>query len=385
MSGRAGLQVGKVARKAALLALLAALVVLLAAGSLVRAQELSWFQMAPSPAPPSRVGQAMAYDAGSDRVILFGGSTSVLSNVPYGDTWAYDLNTNTWENRDPNPAPSPRFVHAMAYEEEADLVLLYGGWTGTAPSSETWAYDYETNTWTNLTPASAPTAATYVDMAYDAESGVTILFGGGRLSTHTAQRNETWAYDLDQNMWTQRSPADSPIARATNGVMAYDPAADRVVLFGGLAFLDDTWEYDYNADVWTRTSPEAGPPSRHAGAMAYDASVGRVVLFGGVTTIPPGHDDTWLYDTANDTWSQLEEGDGPSKRWAAGLVYDSESGASVLFGGSAGGGETWSLRPDPSPPGPIPWLYIGIGGAAGAAAVIVFLFLRRRRPRRLET
>ena len=57
--------------------------------------------MEPTTRPSPRTETGMAYDAESDRVILFGG-------VPQNDdTWAYDLNTNTWTLMEPAARPSP--------------------------------------------------------------------------------------------------------------------------------------------------------------------------------------------------------------------------------------------------------------------------------------
>jgi len=49
--------------------------------------------------PSARAGHDMAYDAESDRVILFGGETEPGSNILNGETWAYNLKSNTWEKR----------------------------------------------------------------------------------------------------------------------------------------------------------------------------------------------------------------------------------------------------------------------------------------------
>ncbi|MCE7741224.1 MAG: hypothetical protein GOP50_02085 [Candidatus Heimdallarchaeota archaeon] len=44
----------------------------------------------------------------------------------YNDTWAYDTNSDTWTNMNPVTKPQ-RIGHQMAYEEESDLVILFGG------------------------------------------------------------------------------------------------------------------------------------------------------------------------------------------------------------------------------------------------------------------
>jgi hypothetical protein len=91
----------------------------------------------------------MVYDAESDRSIMFGGS-------PGGsETWAYDYNTDTWTNMEPSIGPGDRSRHAMVYISAADRVILFGGQVGSTEYiyiNETWTYDLNTNTWTNMTP-----------------------------------------------------------------------------------------------------------------------------------------------------------------------------------------------------------------------------------------
>jgi hypothetical protein len=92
---------------------------------------------------------AIAYDVESDRTIFIGG-------YPIGDdTWAYDSTTNTWKKLVSSTVPSMRSLHAMVYNSSADRVVLFGGQVGYKLdyySGETWTYDLNTNTWTNVTP-----------------------------------------------------------------------------------------------------------------------------------------------------------------------------------------------------------------------------------------
>ncbi len=88
--------------------------------------------MEPAMKPSSRSHHDMAYDAESDRVILSGWRG-------LDDTWAYDFNSNTWTDVSSSVSPSARDNHAMAYDAESDRVILFGGSTG---SDETWSYHY---------------------------------------------------------------------------------------------------------------------------------------------------------------------------------------------------------------------------------------------------
>ncbi len=90
-------------------------------------------------APSQRTSPAMAYDLRSDRVILFGGaSTAGYLN----DTLGYDFETNTWTNIDPAVKPPGRAYHAMAYDSGSDRVILFSGSSAAGPLNDTWAYDF---------------------------------------------------------------------------------------------------------------------------------------------------------------------------------------------------------------------------------------------------
>jgi hypothetical protein len=77
--------------------------------------------------------------------------------------------------------------------------------------------------------------------------------------------------------------------------MAYDAATGIVVLFGGSVyprFFDDTWTW--NGRTWTHQAPATHPSARGAAPMAYDTATGQAVLFGG--------DDQRLFFDGTWTW-----------------------------------------------------------------------------------
>ena len=303
-------------------------------------EAVSGGEVSPSP----RIHFGMAYDAESDRIILFGG-TSEGEGVGdlYDDTWSYDLNLNTWTDMNPAEAPSPRSDFAMAYDAESDRVVAFGG---DPLSDKTWAYDYNTNTWRNMSPVTRPSAGAG-PMAYDAESDRVVLF----LAWTGAPDNETWTYDFNSNTWTKMEPTTRPSPR-TFSAMAYDAESDRVILFGGITGgdNDETWAYDFNTNTWTKMEPAARPSPRHSHALAYDAESDRVVLFGGHLPGFPQQvhsDETWAYDFNTNTWTRMEPPTQPLKLAHHNLAYDAESDRVVLFGGddpdsSVHSDETWA-------------------------------------------
>jgi len=300
----------------------------------------AWATLVPgSDMPPARSVHTMAYDSQSDRVILFGGSSSVT----FGDTWAYDLGTHTWTNASPAPAPSARIGHEMAYDAQSDRVILFGGFAAGTVLDDTWSYDLNTNTWVDITPFPRPPGRSGHSMAYDSESDRIILFGG---ASDVSYLDDTWSYDFNTLTWTDVTPGTKPAARQGHS-MAYDSQSDRVMLFGGLSlfsYLDDTWSYDANANTWTDMGPATVPPERFDHAMAYDSESDRVVMFGGFfSTVQTA--DTWTYDFGTNTWADMAPPSPPVARYHSAMAYDSQSDRVILFGGNGGSvtlGDTWA-------------------------------------------
>ena len=248
----------------------------------------TWIQMTPDQHPDlygsERTFGDLAYDTGSDLIVAF-----------LAETWTYDYNRDTWTKMAPATQPNPATAnqdmsYAMAYDAESDRVILFGG-------TETWAYDVDTDTWTKMNPETSPAPRRYHDMAYDQQSDRIILFGGDSKASH--EHSDTWAYDFNTDTWEPMHPAVSPPPLAFPR-MEYDPRSDRIVLFGGGSYTkgcpgpyefwaesDQVWVYDYQTDTWGRLLPDGGPLPRKAHDIAFDIKSGELVVFGGDQLGPP--------------------------------------------------------------------------------------------------
>jgi len=262
----------------------------------------TWTEMAPPSGPGAHQGSGMAYDAESDRVIMFGGDrVDVDSDVPLqmlGSTWAYDFNTNTWEQMNPPESPSPRIVRTMVYDAKADRIILWGGWTAMDYFTDTWAYDFNTDTWTEMTPPEAPPGVHWPAMAYDAESDVAVTWG-----VASTFKDHVWVYDFNADLWSAVETKDGP-ARRDLHTMVYDAESDRIIMYGGQVGRGDIWAYDYNSNTWTKMQPDVSPGLVDAQSMAYNSAADRVILFGGGRG-GKSINETWAYDFNTDTWKKM--------------------------------------------------------------------------------
>ena len=243
----------------------------------------------------------MAYDAVSDRVILFGGVVS-SKGWTAKDTWSYDLSTNTWQEMKPAPSPG-KGDGPMAYDAESDRMILFGGWDPTnladgGAFTETWAYDYNTNTWTKMEPEVSPPDRHSHAMAYDAESDRVILWGGrGPVPIDVSS---VWAYDYDTDTWEELESSGAP-GPVGNAAMVYHVVADRTILYAE----KELWAFDYNTNTWTQLSDSPMPGKLTGHAMVYSDEADRVILFGGGPTYEFFRDKTWTYDLSTDTWTDV--------------------------------------------------------------------------------
>ena len=287
--------------------------------------------------PTARDYTPMAYDTESDRLIIFGGQTDTRYWLPSsydGETWAYDLTANEWTNMKPFKGPSRMGASELAYNSKFDRIIMYGGCDAYEwGKSETWAYDFNTNTWTKMSPGPANHLGARI--AYDQESDRIILFGGYDMLGFFY--NDTWAYDFSTDTWEEMAPVTSPPGRNYQA-MTYDSKADRVLTWGGLDEYgekpvdESMWSYDYNSDTWTEILPGPGeyPAGRDYAQMTYDVESDRTILFGGV---PAGSDETWAYQYESNSWTKMNPSLIPAPLSRHVMVYNSSADRVVLFGG----------------------------------------------------
>jgi len=238
----------------------------------------------------------------------------------------------------------------MAYDASTNTVVLFGGSSSGNDMNDTWIWDGAN--WTQANPSTVPPGRRFdtQGMAYLPSSGTIVMFGG--VTQGGVMFGDTWTWNGVSQAWTQQAPASSPFAR--RAPLAYDPSTGKVLLFGGEGSYGgptygDTWLWD--GGNWTQQSPATSPPARSMASMAYDSALGTLVLFGGsqAGSGAPYFSDTWLWDGA--TWSPFYPPGGvhPPERYAFGMAYDPTQGV-LIYGGldisdSVTLNDMWSLTP----------------------------------------
>ncbi|MCB9662998.1 MAG: hypothetical protein H6732_02720 [Alphaproteobacteria bacterium] len=302
-----------------------------------------WTLAAADALPPPRADAAVAYDAGAEVVVLFGGTDP--GGVPLHDTWLWD-GTGWHQPVAPDPdlkrTPSRRQHHVLVPDPQTGRPLLFGGkrLDGACDLQDTWIREAEG--WRELTSGSVRPAGRCNHAAATLPAwGVTLLFGGA--ATRGKIFDDTWTWN--GATWSRvPTPDDAPEGRR-DAAMAVDPVSGAVLLFGGKgeeALLDDSWLG--TPDGWTPSTSTAAPSPRRHHAMAPDPLREEVVLFGGEDE-GGAQGDTWVWTTG--TWTlAATAAEGPGPRQDHVLAWDPERGAVVLHGGLDEAGtvltDTWA-------------------------------------------
>lgn len=279
-----------------------------------------WRLRTPAMSPPGLLGAQLAFDPGSQRVLLYGGALD--SGARMAHLWAWD--GATWSLECDPCLPGELTEHAMVLDETRQEILIWGGIDGNG--TETAAmWRLRQGTFEAVDPgAEAPTARVGATLVWHPREAVAWLVGG--LGAGLAAR-ETWSWD--GTAWTRRT-ASGPDLRSTGGPsVAWDARTETLVAFGAVstparrdtafALVGGAWTtlcdtctgfpqvspsligipgegamaiggYLGSGDELAGTrrvaSPafelvDAGPPGRDSVAVAHDPIRDTVVIFGG--------------------------------------------------------------------------------------------------------
>jgi hypothetical protein len=333
-----------------------------AAEHAVPSPSLVWATAEPAQSPPSLAYSVAAYDVATDTVVLFGGveANGGLSD----DTWAWDGTTWTeFPAGAATQAPPARQRASMAFDSALGQVILFGGFdSGGNPLSDTWGWNGRS--WNPLSTVQIPPARGGGAMAADA-AGDVLLFGGTGAATLTSPSTttaigpapagtlaptvlgDTWIWTSNGWSAVTATPGESDPTARTGASMAYDPASNTVVLFGGQSTpegargagspaarpLSDIWTW--NGSSWRKVNSRSGPPARSAAVIASDPAAGGVILAGG-SGGAAGLGDTWLW--AGGQWGRPA---APARtfpaRSGAAFAYFPPGNQLIVFGGTRDG------------------------------------------------
>lgn len=223
--------------------------------------------------PPARRSTALAYDATTERVVLFGG---VDAGTALDDVWVLD--GAAWTPLTTTGTPAARSGHSLIYDPTRAGLVLQGG------ATDTWLL--QGSTWTPVAGTQARFAKD-LSLAFDPVRNKVLRYGGAKGFFVFDD-----LYELDSTGW-QRTSSPGPLDRSAT-LFATDTKRDRIVMFGGFSWAEswlepwatETWAYD--ATGWHRLNTTNNPPNTAAEGMAYDPVRDRIVVVNA--------SETWEFD-----------------------------------------------------------------------------------------
>jgi RHS repeat-associated protein len=337
----------------------------------------AWRKLNPlgnSPSP--RSDGSTVFDPASKRLIIFGGNYGVSTNLVTNDVWVL-VNADglggdpQWIQLSPTGvAPSARRAHAAVYDSTSNRMMVFGGVDPSGFHNDVWILTNAnglggTPTWIQLSPAGTlPSPRRLMGLAYDASSNRMMMFGGC-LCNHTSSEpllSDTWVLtnangtDAATPTWTELIPTGPQPAGRSNAVMSFDPASNRLIVFGGgdvfhPSLFNDTWVL-INANGlggnpgWIQTVPDGSaqsPSQRTSPGGVYNPTNNRLTILGGINSCIPDSNhcialqDAWYLSNANglggaSTWVQVSPSGGPAVPGGQ-VVYDAEDDRAIEFGG----------------------------------------------------
>jgi hypothetical protein len=258
--------------------------------------ERVWAQLKTSgPRPPSSEDHTAIYDPIGDRLILHGGENGLTSNK----LWSLDLKSLTWRDLTSPDVPR-RESHSAVYDSRGKRMVIFGGFDRTTVDvHEVWAMDLDPGSptfekWQNLSVAEGrPPGRIDHSAVYDINKN-RMVFHGGWTKARKAFFGDTWAFSFadaagGKGRWAKLDTTMSAPPARRHGVAVHDPDRNQYVMFGGQGhdgFLNDTWAFDLTNDVWVKVATEASPAARIDHQAVYDTRTHSIFVYGGDGGVP---------------------------------------------------------------------------------------------------
>ncbi len=304
--------------------------------------------------PPARRSASAVFDSARDRMLMFGGIDQSLHN----ETWSFDGALASWSQLLPGGrTPTPRALSALAYDAGRDRIWMFGGYSGNGALSGLWTLDFanaEAGDWTLLQPLGTwPDARGAGALVIDPVRDRLVLFGG-QISpgiVGSGATGDVWALSpaADTLRWTRLQPAGQAPAARWGAIVVFDAPRDRMVVLGGRdrdSVFTDAWELRFSPSLaWAPlTTFGARPPARDGALGVLDVAGGRIVTVGGNTpSTGLANRDTWTFRLIGlPEWGRLAaSGKAAEDLGLAAIAFDPARRRLLLHGG----GRTIGLLP----------------------------------------
>jgi hypothetical protein len=292
-------------------------------------------RLEPGPGLTPRGRYALAHDAAGGRVLIHGGRWREGTSGAYtvlDDLWAYELSTDTWTALPAGATPRSNHIAAVV----GDRLVIHGGSDSTdgltfTPLGDTWVFDLASESWSQLMTTGDPSPRLFhAAVGHTGSTDTVYVFGGGDENAFLGPFfNDLWALDLQSGAWTMLDDGQAGPPGFTASDLVYDARGQRLLLWAGhddteLGSRNTVWGYDLGGESWSElevgdvyNAPGAGfcdfpadfvvpdleaPERRHAGAAVL-SDAGELIVFGGKTDCGQIN-DVWSWSLGDATWTQ---------------------------------------------------------------------------------
>ncbi|WP_298897253.1 kelch repeat-containing protein [uncultured Psychroserpens sp.] len=154
-----------------------------------------WLELKSKDLPPPRLQHTMAYDQQQKKVVLFGGfSKNGTDKTIYGDTWEWQL-LEGWKLINKNDLLA-RDHHAMAYDAKSKRIILFGGYNKQYLGD---TLSWNGNKWVLITNEGPSKRAGKPALMYSFKDESLILFGGWDKTNKPLM--DFWKFNSYSNYW----------------------------------------------------------------------------------------------------------------------------------------------------------------------------------------
>lgn len=303
----------------------------------------SWQRLETTNAPRARRDAALGYDPARHRLILFGGRSTTET---FFDTWALDLTTLVWQPLATGDVPRPRARHSMVSGVDTirNRFLITTGQKDSLLLNDIWSFDLTTDTWSEI-----PAQGAIPDIRYGSAGGISAEGDSLFLShgfTNEGRYDDTRRFDLATNTWHDVTPGSTrPLPRCLHAATLTQ--GNDMVLFGGCASgfgpcpLNDTWLFEQATGSWSEIATPSEVEARLFPSLVTLGNRNELLLFGGESG-GSAFGDGWILDMNSRQWSEIiVTGNRPEARAGHNMIWvpsltNAPTGAALLFGGQAG-------------------------------------------------
>ena len=208
--------------------------------------------------------QSAIYDDNSNRLMVFGGESSQSDSIT-NDVWiltdANGVGSPEWVHLSPTGTPpTPRTVASLAYDAASNRLIVFGGSNnfGVTDNNDVWVLTNANGLggvpqWIQLNPSGtlpAPRAGAF--LRYDPSTNSVMMHGDALGADQILRDDGIWVLSNANGLggtpqWTQSVPTGEPPAIRGLSAASYQIASDRMVVMMGrvgpqsLIFANDVW------------------------------------------------------------------------------------------------------------------------------------------------